>query len=1019
MRGAKRLRMGLAVVWVLVAVESASAALSCPADCDANGAVTIDELLKAVGIGLGTRELRDCSACDVDAGGAVTIDELVLGVNAALDGCAPVMAGLASGRCLACHAGIEAAHPRHPLGCTQCHGGNPRAAAKEDAHVQPRQPLPRDATILPVDYGDREYLQFVNPTNLRVARSTCGQAQGGGACHASYVEDLLKSMMATTAGHLTGGGYQSGILPSRAAQWANFPIADGDGEVPYALGALTGLAQIPSADAFGALPLDSYQRNFADVPRKVCTRCHLWSRGAAVRGVPGQEGNYRSEGCAACHMPYSNAALSESADPTIDKTEVGHPRRHQLTRRIPTDQCTHCHTRGARIGLSYRGLAQLPPGTPVGAGYAGLTPEKIHGSYQVQNPAVNPPDVHYERGLHCIDCHVRREVMGDGNIYGHMDQATEIECDDCHGTPEAYGTMVSGRGTPLTNLRWEAGRMVLTSKVTGREHVVKQVKDIVDPSSPGYNPLAARAMNANHLKADGGLECYTCHSAWQNNCYGCHFNRDLGQSALDMVAGESTPGKPVLDDRYFVNFKNFHMGYNAEGKVAPYVTGCQVLATVKDAAGRPLLVQEPPVTAAGLSGLALNPVHPHTNRRAARGCVECHRNPAALGLGTDGFDLSRAHLFALSPAPAGALAVIDRRSPADSRVIASLALPDPRALVVRTDQISGRAEVAYVGDASLGLVAVDVSDPAHPRVTGTAELADPRDLALAGKTLFAAAGANGVIAFDVGDALAPRRLGAIATTEARGLAVHGLHLLVADGAAGLTVVSVADPAQPRIAAVLDLNGEDPATNDARAVATLPDYSDPIPAGIKPFTMIAYVAAGAAGVHVVNLDEPERPFVIANIPTRDARAVFAKSQYTPGSPTEPSLEREYLYVADGDGGVVIAEVSDPWSPAPVLTHAMAGPVYDLRVFNAFEPPNNKTYLYAGLGGGGFGLFDISSIREPALVATLPVTVWHGIDLERIMLDRMIDEDGTQIKDTSHEGARPFRRAEIERILRAEF
>ncbi len=916
----------------------------------------------------------------------------------------------ATGHCIDCHQGIEQAHPKRPLGCTQCHTGDPNATAKAEAHVRPQAPLPQDATILPADYFDRDYLQFLNPSNLRVVRSTCGQND----CHAPYVDGLLKSLMATTAGHLTGGGYQNGILPDQTAQWANLPISDDDGDVPTERGALRSLSQIPNEEAFLSLPLTSFQRNYADVPRKVCTRCHLWSRGAAIRGVAGQEGNYRSEGCAACHMPYTNAALSESGDPTVSKTEVGHPRIHQITRQIPTDQCTHCHIRGARIGLSFRGLAQAPPGTPP----EDPRLERIHGSLYLKNPDVNPPDIHYERGLHCIDCHVRREIMGDGNIYGHMDQATEIECDNCHGTPTAYGSMVSSRGTPLPNLRWEGGQMILTSKVTGAEHVVKQAKDFTDPSHPAYNPLAASAMNANHLKEQGGLECYTCHSAWQNNCYGCHFNRDLTQTALDMIAGAHTPGKPVLDDKYFVNFKNFHMGYNAEGKIAPYVTGCQVLATVKDANGQEVLHQELPITAAGRSGLALNPVQPHTTRRAARSCVECHRNPSALGLGTDGFYLSRTLLFALTPAPQGSLAVIDRRNVTDPAVVGTLALPDPRGLAVVTDQIDGTAKVAYVADGTLGLVAVDLA-PRDPHVASTTPVVDARDVAVAGKTLFVAAGRNGVRIYDLSDPLQPQLRGSLDTAEARALAVHGFSVLVADGPAGLAVIDAKDPTTPVVAATLDLNGSAPEPNDASDVITYPDYSTPVSGGFRPFNMIAYVADGAAGVRIVSLNNPAVPLVAATVPTADARAVWAKSHFDPGSAATPSLEREYLYVADGPGGLVIVNVSNPRSPTVVATFTGAGAVYDLLVANAFEPPKNKAYVYAGLGSGGTAIIDVSDVNAPAVRSTLPIGVTRGLAIERIQLDRMVDEDGQQIKDVSHHGARPFRRDEMERILGAEF
>ena len=66
-------------------------------------------------------------------------------------------------------------------------------------------------------------------------------------------------------------------------------------------------------------------------------------------------------------------------------------------------------------------------------------------------------------------------------------------------------------------------------------------------------------------------------------------------------------------------------------------------------------------------------------------------------------------------------------------------------------------------------------------------------------------------------------------------------------------------------------------------------------------------------------------------------------------------------------------------------------------------------------GGCAILDFSDIQNPVTVSTVPVNVTRGLDLERILLDRMVDEDGVQIKDVSHEGARPFNRAEIERIL----
>lgn len=75
-------------------------------------------------------------------------------------------------------------------------------------------------------------------------------------------------------------------------------------------------------------------------------------------GTNDQPGDYRQSGCSACHVVYANdrdprhsgpyakfghEGLSASSDPTISKTEPGHPLHHAFTRAIPTSQCMSCH----------------------------------------------------------------------------------------------------------------------------------------------------------------------------------------------------------------------------------------------------------------------------------------------------------------------------------------------------------------------------------------------------------------------------------------------------------------------------------------------------------------------------------------------------------------------------------------------------------------------------------------------------------------------------------------------------
>ncbi|HUI27680.1 MAG TPA: matrixin family metalloprotease [Candidatus Kryptonia bacterium] len=61
---------------------------ACVGDCDGNGKVSVDELVKGVNIALGNDVVADCEPFDSNHDGKVTVDELVQAVNAALNGCA-------------------------------------------------------------------------------------------------------------------------------------------------------------------------------------------------------------------------------------------------------------------------------------------------------------------------------------------------------------------------------------------------------------------------------------------------------------------------------------------------------------------------------------------------------------------------------------------------------------------------------------------------------------------------------------------------------------------------------------------------------------------------------------------------------------------------------------------------------------------------------------------------------------------------------------------------------------------
>ena len=142
-------------------------------------------------------------------------------------------AAVKSAGCLTCHEGSDHKtmheNPGVVIGCTDCHGGDASvkgpgvlepfssayAAARDQAHILPRFPeswrTPSSAnppgTYILLNRESAEFVRFINPGDLRVARLSCG------ACHLSIIQASERSLMSTSAMLFGGAAYNNGILP--------------------------------------------------------------------------------------------------------------------------------------------------------------------------------------------------------------------------------------------------------------------------------------------------------------------------------------------------------------------------------------------------------------------------------------------------------------------------------------------------------------------------------------------------------------------------------------------------------------------------------------------------------------------------------------------------------------------------------------------------------------------------------------------------------------------------------------
>jgi len=211
---------------------------------------------------------------------------------------------------------------------------------------------------------------------------------------------------------------------------------------------------------------------------------------------------------------------------------------------------------------------------------------------------------------------------------------------------------------------------------------------------------------------------------------------------------------------------------------------------------------------------------------------------------------------------------------------------------------------------------------------------------------------------------------------------------------GLVIVSVDDPLHPRVAA--EVGAPDLVSPGAVAVqfryafvldqeglkvmdVTFPDRPKPVPAatvllpGAQDLYVArgyAYVAAGAQGLVIVDVERPEQPRVdqvfTAEGGLTDARAVRVGS-------TNASL---FAYVADGNNG--------------------------LRVIQLTSPPTQPNYY-------GFNPRPVPQLIATYKTRGMAIALSKGLDR-----DRAVDESGNQVSVFGRLGSRPFTLAEQQKL-----
>ncbi len=416
--------------------------------------------------------------------------------------------------------GLENPHPFTGAGtlkCTECHGGNPNGVGPLDSHVPPPPEIGDrefqdqnalayfnrltltgidkfpDYEVNGVTYSALDYLQFVNPGDLRVVTEgrSCGQ------CHMTHAECVSKSLLATSAGILSGAMYAAGVdnrvaandglyqetsadMSFRAATDANYTVDPND------VGSVGELVEYPvfsgrdnnapnaifENDLYNAEDLNDDQlangqlitgsplaNLYHEQVAFTCGDCHLGSAGANNR-----YGDFRSSGCTACHMRYSLDGRSRSTDPNINKFEPADPddiddpeRPHTNSHRIQSVAkrlangemalgiddytCAGCHQGSNRTVMQFWGI-RLDQNQDVRRGHQyPADPEDFENTAhdtRLFDPVV---DNNTFNGRNANQYLLFEDYDGDGRDDTPADVHYEagLGCIDCHGSHDLHG----------------------------------------------------------------------------------------------------------------------------------------------------------------------------------------------------------------------------------------------------------------------------------------------------------------------------------------------------------------------------------------------------------------------------------------------------------------------------------------------------------------------------------------------------------------------------------------------------
>ncbi len=241
---------------------------------------------------------------------------------------------------------------------------------------------------------------------------------------------------------------------------------------------------------------------------------------------------------------------------------------------------------------------------------------------------------------------------------------------------------------------------------------------------------------------------------------------------------------------------------------------------------------------------------------------------------------------------------------------------------------------------STGLSPVSAETPADAWTLVSQFGGSTQAVAVSDETAFAGIGLS-LTAVDISDPTKPIMLGKSApfADTVQDIFIQGKTAYVAAGSAGLQIVDISDPAKLKLLG----SWQSPAFTEGIAVAG----------------KTAFLANGAKGVSIIDISDPSKPKQIA-------------SAYTEKYAFDVVCAGNNAYIAAGDAGLLILDIKDPTQPKELAQLDTDG--------YAYEVVQSDKYIYIADAWAGVQVIDITDPAKPVLTTSIATGGWSlGVGL----------------------------------------